>query len=65
MQLIEGRKIYLFEFVDCSNSMAGKTNWKLKPGHTFSGSCTVEIRAVGDGLPELTFVQEALSSVCC
>lgn len=42
MQLIEGRKIYLFEFVDCSNSVAGKTNWKLKPGDTFSGSCTVE-----------------------
>lgn len=42
MQLIEGRKIYLFEFVDCSNSVAGKTNWILKPGDTFSGSCTVE-----------------------
>lgn len=51
MQLIEGRKIYLFEFVNCSNSVAGKTNWKLKPGDTFSGSCTVEVRAVGDGLP--------------
>lgn len=51
MQLIEGRKIYLFEFVDCSNSVAGKTNWKLKPGDIFSGSCTVKVRAVGDGLP--------------
>lgn len=51
MQLIEGRKIYLFEFVDWSNSVAGKTNWKLKPGDTFSGNCTMEVRAVGDGFP--------------